>query len=1007
MSNQSGSLRVGALSLALVIATSAGAQMVTGPDIPGFYETFRLDKSHPPTAYEVQQIGVRTGTCAGANVLWPGETATFTFRLINTSDAPLRAAGKVQVVQYGTRGRVGDVWVPDMFRIADVGSTPIDVDAPARGTITLDVKATAPETFGGYALIFDLGPYGRRFGAALVRTVPADPGRVQYPKLGIDGVWPHETTAATFIVRERVGAKGMRMEAGYFPTTDGDFDQRLAQLARHLKWAQDHHIAVMLTLGAGGPQPLGRPRPWLDEKGNFLDTKTDMAWLPAYDEDFEKWVTLLCSRFGWPKGPVNAVELWNEPWEGLSISGWGADMIRYRNIYGHMALGVEAARREAGVEVLIGGACSSSNTLDKFFADGTDTFLKWLDFTSIHYQPMAAAPSLIRAWRERKSPYGPVRVWDTESWIANTDDRVGVVIASMRAQGQERTNGIYCGNVFQQINYDREGLSVCGAWSPAASLAAAQKLIGERPFERLLFTNGLPWVFVFGGRPGADGASADPDDGTVVIVGDLAGTYDRNLLLFRSVQGLKNLQTNAPVLEGASLTLSAGAGAFTLYDFYGNPVPPAGGRITVPLNGLGYFLRSDGSKGSFAKLLEAIRGSRIEGYEPLDVIAHDLTAPVASKPTLSLTLTNILNRAVRGTLAVKLGDLTLDPAKQELRFKPHETRDIALRIAAGASTPDNTYHLSLRFDAGKDGIAVHEEDMHANVIARRTIRVDGVLDDWEGVLPQWEAAGAQRPSLTERAWLPFARWDEKVGEGFAAGYLAYDDDSFYFAAKIADSTPDEGMMRYEAPDDDQFFYPEKSYDKGQELVWPTGVRRYSYRKDPELPSGDSPGHDNVQIAFNVIPLEDEPWAPNPPGTMPRFICYRCTDYEYALNPVAPRYGGGTEIWRLLVPGMPRKHFYPRQPRSPFDGPVKTGQLVITRDGAMRIVEAALPWSEIPDVRKRLDAGRTTKFSFRVNDNDGGSYELAANRSVSKVNFLAFHADWKTHWANELEFGFER
>ena len=36
-----------------------------------------------------------------------------------------------------------------------------------------------------------------------------------------------------------------------------------------------------------------------------------------------------------------------------------------------------------------------------------------------------------------------------------------------------------------------------------------------------------------------------------------------------------------------------------------------------------------------------------------------------------------------------------------------------------------------------------------------------------------------------------------------------------------------------------------------------------------------------------------------------------------------------------------------------------------------------------------------------------AFELAAGRSVSKDNPLTFHNDWSTHWANEVEFGFER
>jgi hypothetical protein len=142
--------------------------------------------------------------------------------------------------------------------------------------------------------------------------------------------------------------------------------------------------------------------------------------------------------------------------------------------------------------------------------------------------------------------------------------------------------------------------------------------------------------------------------------------------------------------------------------------------------------------------------------------------------------------------------------------------------------------------------------------------------------------------------------------------------------------------------------------------------------------------------------------------MPRFITYWDTDYEYALNPVAAEYGGGTEIWRLQSPGMPRKHFFPRQPKAPIDGgPVTGGKLVIQRTAGERIVEAAIPWSEMPEVWRRFQSGETIKFACRVNDNHAHARELAAGRSVSKYNGMTFHDDWETHWANELEFGISK
>lgn len=43
------------------------------------------------------------------------------------------------------------------------------------------------------------------------------------------------------------------------------------------------------------------------------------------------------------------------------------------------------------------------------------------------------------------------------------------------------------------------------------------------------------------------------------------------------------------------------------------------------------------------------------------------------------------------------------------------------------------------------------------------------------------------------------------------------------------------------------------------------------------------------------------------------------------------------------------------------------------------------------MKARVDAGRTVKFSFHVN-NGGDAFELAAGRSVSKDNPLTFHND---------------
>ena len=80
--------------------------------------------------------------------------------------------------------------------------------------------------------------------------------------------------------------------------------------------------------------------------------------------------------------------------------------------------------------------------------------------------------------------------------------------------------------------------------------------------------------------------------------------------------------------------------------------------------------------------------------------------------------------------------------------------------------------------------------------------------------------------------------------------------------------------------------------KGRELEWPAGVRRYSYRKDFDIPAAN--GKHNVQIAFNVIPAAKKDHLEFPAGTMPRFCAYFDTDYEFARpTEVGPRFSASS------------------------------------------------------------------------------------------------------------------
>jgi len=1039
-----------ALSLILSAAKVAMGQMTSGRGMESFAGAFKFD---PDTRIPDIKV-VLVETSAPLAIYYPGEQPEFTFQFQNRTNRPIEAKGRFDFYHFGTKGIPGDIWVPEVVLFNTFGPIPVTVDLAPNGWQNVTVKPQLPAKMGGYGLVLDLGEQGRDFVIGFARAHRPTTERIQYPKQSLDGMEP--------ACLERLGVQAIRFGWSYMHSEQRGFKEHMERLRQKMAEMQKHRVTLAMEFGGGRyDRVFGGKGSWarlhLDEEGNQIGIKGDMAWMPKDDDDFEEFVYQIACEYGWPKGPITGFMLWNEPWEGLSISGWGADMIRYRTIYERIGRATERARKDANVDILVGGCDSSSNTWDKLLPDGSDKFMKYLDFCSIHYQGMSS-PCLYRAWRERKQHKGRVLIWDTESWVANTDDRIAGVIATNRAAGYDRSLGVFYGYLTTAMSHGRKRWAkvhrkdgtVEGryaqpeySWPAAAAFLAAQQYIGERDFREILFKKGLPWVYVF------DGLKGNPDDGTIVVVGDIGRLFHPDRVLYRSVRSLAEISPEATKLRreleqqireetdgrarrqletelkglntrrGGKLVVEARDAPFSLFDFYGNPVEARQGEIEIPLDTRGYFLRADPArKGSFGQLVEAARTAEITGLEPVELTPLDMLARIPDKPVLRVNVTNILNRPVKGKLSLEMAGLKLE-YEPTLALAAHESKQIQVRIVEGAERSDNMYSLKLTFDAGPDGFSAHEDTMRVNLIHRRTITVDGNLEDWSQALPQIiKTDEAATRTFTESAWLPFEDLEAGDAGGFAVGFVAYDDKHFYFAAKIADTTPHPGTLRFETRSGDESFYPPVAYHTKTdrygmpieriELKWPEGLRRFSYRSHPTLPStGQGEPFDNVLIAFNAIPFaQEESWITHLPGRMPKFVFYKCTDYEYALNMVAPKYGGGFEVWRLDVPGMPRKHFYPRQPKHPLEGAVKTAKLVTVYRGGARYTEAAIPWEEIPDVKKLLDAGDTVKFSYRVNhDTRGPCMELARKRSVSRSNPRAFHVDWNEHWANELEFAF--
>ncbi len=121
------------------------AKMVTASKIPGFTETFGITDVKTAT-FTVQQVE----SSIPSNILWPEHKVAYTLQITNTGATPLVKTGKIDVVSYGTRGRPDDIWVPDMFKLGDAASVPVDVNIPAKGFVNIKISPEIPAKFGAY-----------------------------------------------------------------------------------------------------------------------------------------------------------------------------------------------------------------------------------------------------------------------------------------------------------------------------------------------------------------------------------------------------------------------------------------------------------------------------------------------------------------------------------------------------------------------------------------------------------------------------------------------------------------------------------------------------------------------------------------------------------------------------------------------------------------------------------------------------------------------------------------
>ena len=813
----------------------------------------------------------------------------------------------------------------------------------------------------------------------------------------------------------RLGIGGTRIEFGWAGTGPGQ--NTWDRYDRIMTLAEECGLKFLVTV-SGHPtwtMPFGEPTP------SASPWKPDHSCLPEYYDDFENWVEEFCRRY-WKDGhgALWAIEHWNEPWDGVSISGWESDTLHYRELMKRIASGA----RKVDPRIKTAAACSSMNTEDKFFSgDDREEMAALIDLFTDHYvlPRNTYGPMVAKFWGKENT--------DTETWIAATEMLLPQVMCQFLASGQDRVTPWHPAMTYFSV--DRKPMQFVMPNPVALSSNVFNAFCSGKPFKKLLFLDHLPWAFQFG----------EGNDAVIILLGRIHPlTYDatapRDMLWWQW-----NLQ------EGGTMTLDNSDGTLEFYDIVGNREFEGSGTITLPVDYLAHYIKAP--KGGSEKIAERLKTAKFHDVRPAEFIVRHFAAPVQKGAVLNLDIHNLLPAKLQGRLIVAPPQGMSLEYPERISLEPGETKRTEIRLTEAIVDSSNSYPFEFRFEA-EQGVATWHETVHVLSAKKDTKTIDGNLSDWDEAPGVVVFAGKTEKGMTEKMWMPFLQYkQENPDESFGETKLAWDDEYLYIAARVNSKSPEMGKQRLENWDEDQYFRSaadDATCEKLREYEKYLAIEPWNRDKDetfkddpkwqefldfletdPEIKAAADTNAARVYLAakrrnpditfgdathvYKKVPWNEHFWRGNtlqlafdgisgfehhnifidtdrvPAG----FHAMPDTDFEFGVYQCLD---GAPEIWRGLAPGIPRTHRFPHQPRSSNDqGPVKDGKAVIIRVDTETVYEVAIPWSKLGNWKPEV--GKDFGFMFRFTAEEGPSVIFGGDKSASKSNGLTLHPYYQT------------
>ncbi|MCY3021775.1 MAG: hypothetical protein NTW87_22420 [Planctomycetota bacterium] len=843
----------------------------------------------------------------------------------------------------------------------------------------MQLHPPVPKRFGTYALIVVRGDK-RQFLGTLCR-VPKRRDDSTLDSTPIFGDFQmfdrHELYDVRAAANARMGIRGMRYECGWNEKQDGTYQWE--NLDRVFGALEKHGIQLMVTLGGQGGWmwPFGphKQTPAVvapNWDGNPYWGQCDWLCGPNLYPRYGKWITAFCERY-WKdgKGALWGIENYNEPWEGGGISGWARDAVQYREIQKLIA---ESAKK-VDQRIKICAASSIMNTEDKFYADGSKEFDKYVDVFTDHYvvPAMCYGPMVAKA-------HGKESV-ETETWFVGAEYLLPQIVQFIAA-GQKRLSPWHPRVLFDGLPGSQDRYFI--PTPLVAATAAFNYFLSGKPFEKIVFHTHLPWVFQFG----KDGDK----NGLLIVFGQLMtiGGDDPKERLWAQVDGT----------PGGAMTIDNSDGLLKFFDLAGNPIYEGEKSVTLPMTIFPAYITCDKGPAAAAQRLKA---AKIEGKRPVEILPRDFTTRVDAKnAVLNVGVHNCLNRPIAGKLAIKApAELQMAATEQSVALEPGETKTAAFPIASAKPNAVNAYPFAFEFtsDAGN---AAYAEVLNAAIAPKGAKTIDGNLDDWKDVPGITVVAGVQKAESTENLRRPWLELKDKQPDGsFAEFKLAWDENYLYVAARVNDKTPQPDSPPMAGRDENAYFHSAASdkrppYDKFLKEFPGRSFAEvpYVYCYSPEKPATDTLPvihfrRDRLHIALDVT----DDWhdlAADTDRVPYGFHAVPDSDYEYALYLCK---GGVSELWRMSAPGVPRRHDFPHTARGERStGPVAGAKHVVKREGNTYIYEMAIPREELATMK--LATGTTFGLMLRAGNNEGPHVDYGGDKAVVKKNGLTLKPYWE-------------